>query len=82
MRTSLDLPLQRRLEERVAAHVASLRDRRVQQAGLVVLDTASGEVRAMVGSKGFWQGAGQLNIAVRRRHPGSALKPFVYALAL
>ncbi|MFH2005051.1 MAG: transglycosylase domain-containing protein [bacterium] len=82
VRTSLDLPLQRRLEERVAAHVASLRDRRVQQAGLVVLDTASGEVRAMVGSKGFWQGAGQLNIAVRRRHPGSALKPFVYALAL
>ena len=49
---------------------------------MVVLDTGSGEVLAMVGSPGFAREDGQLNITVRRRHPGSALKPFVYALAL
>ncbi len=90
VRTSLDLPLQRLLQRRLAAHVESLRHRNLNQAGMVVLDTASGEVLAMVGSTGFYGGRGrepatedgQINIATRRRHPGSALKPFVYALAL
>jgi hypothetical protein len=82
VRTTLDLSLQQRLERRVAAHVASLRHRRVRQAGLVVLNTATGEIRAMVGSAGAHTPGGQVNITVRRRHPGSALKPFVYALAL
>jgi penicillin-binding protein 1C len=39
-------------------------------------------VLAMVGSAA-WAGAdGQVNITTRRRHPGSALKPFVYASAI
>ena len=82
VRTSLDLELQQRLQRRVAAHVASLRHRRVRQAGMVVLDTATGEIRAMVGSAGAQLPGGQLNITVRRRHPGSTLKPFIYALAM
>jgi penicillin-binding protein 1C len=47
-----------------------------------VLDTGSGEVRAMVGSAGYSGPGGQINITTWRRHPGSALKPFVYALAI
>ena len=84
VRTTLDLSLQQQLQRRLAAHVSSpaMARRRVSQAGMVVLDTASGEVLAMVGSAGFTQRDGQINIATRRRHPGSALKPFVYALAL
>ena len=84
VQTSLDLPLQQLLQRRLAEHVAELRRRRLGQAGMVVLDTASGEVLAMVGSAGFFGRGrhGQVNIATRRRHPGSALKPFVYALAL
>jgi penicillin-binding protein 1C len=82
VRTSLDLPLQQHLERRLADHVAGLRADRLGQAGLVVLDTRSGEVRAMVGSAGFFAAEGQINAVTRRRHPGSALKPFVYALAL
>lgn len=82
VRTTLDLGLQQRLERRVAAHLASLRHRRVRQAGMVVLDTATGDVRAMVGSAGAHTPSGQVNITVTRRHPGSTLKPFVYALAL
>lgn len=80
--TTLDYSLQRSLERRVASHVERMRGSGMGQAGVVVIDTRSGEVLAMVGSPGFEEEDGQLNITVRRRHPGSALKPFVYALAM
>ncbi|HUS65679.1 MAG TPA: transglycosylase domain-containing protein [Kofleriaceae bacterium] len=80
--TSIDLGLQRRLEEIVRAHVASLAHRNLDQAGMVVLDTRSAEVLAMVGSADPDGAGGQINITTWRRHPGSALKPFVYAAAL
>ena len=78
--TTLDLPLQRVVERRVADRVAELRHRGLEQAGVVVLDTATTEVRAMVGSTSWT--ASQLNLTTRRRHPGSALKPFIYATAV
>lgn len=80
--TTLDLPLQQQLQRRVTEHVDSLRERGLSQAGMVVLDSATGEVLAMVGSAGYRGPRGQINSVIRRRHPGSALKPFVYALAL
>ena len=80
--TTLDGRLQRRLEEIVAEHVAALASRNLDQAGVVVLDTRSGEVLAMVGSADHGGEDGQINITTWRRHPGSALKPFVYALAI
>jgi penicillin-binding protein 1C len=78
--TTLDLPLQRVIERRVAERVAELTHRGLGQAGVVVLDTQTTEVRAMVGSTSWT--ASQLNATTRRRHPGSALKPFVYAAAI
>ena len=78
--TTLDLQLQRVVERRVAERVAELRPRGLEQAGVVMLDTATTEVRAMVGSASWTQS--QLNVTTRRRHPGSALKPFVYATAI
>lgn len=80
--TTLDAVLQRRLEAAVRDHVAERSGDNLDQAGMVVLDTASGEVLAMVGSAGWDTEGGEINIATRRRHPGSALKPFIYALAL
>ena len=82
VRTTLDLRLQERLERAVAAHVRSLAGEGVAQAGMVVLDSRSGEVLAMIGSPDYAAESGQINISTRRRNPGSALKPFVYALAL
>jgi penicillin-binding protein 1C len=83
LRTTLDARLQALLEQRVAEHVASLADKGVSQAGVVVLDTQAGEVLAMVGSAGYHTTAdGQLNITTWRRYPGSALKPFVYGAAI
>jgi len=78
--TTLDLTLQRVVERRVAERVAELRGRGLAQAGVVVLDTGTTEVRAMVGSTSWTQS--QLNVTTRRRHPGSALKPFIYATAI
>jgi penicillin-binding protein 1C len=78
--TTLDLDLQRKLEALVRAHVQQLTAAGVREAGAVVLDSASGEVRALVGSRDYRDA--QLDIVTRRRQLGSLLKPFVYALAL
>ena len=82
VRTTLDLALQRRLGAAVRAHVAELRTTAALDAGVVVLDPVTGDVRAMVGSADYDERAGQTNIVTTRRHPGSALKPFIYALAM
>jgi penicillin-binding protein 1C len=47
-----------------------------------MLDPSTGAVLAMVGSPEYGGPAGQLNITTTPRHPGSALKPFLYALAI
>jgi penicillin-binding protein 1C len=79
--TTLDLPLQRRLEIAVRDHLTE-RGEIAWQAGVVVVDPATGAVRAMVGSAGYDGPGGQVNITTTARHPGSALKPFVYAAAI
>jgi penicillin-binding protein 1C len=50
---------------------------------IIVADNASGEVLAHVGGTGYFdsQRAGQLDLALAQRSPGSALKPFIYGLA-
>jgi len=81
-RTSLDLPLQTALEAEVRHTVTSLSDRGVREAALVVLDNGTGELLAWVGSPDFWaDSAGQVDMVVSPRQPGSALKPFLYGLA-
>jgi len=51
---------------------------------IVVMDTESRHVLAMVGSHDFFDRSalGQINGTLAPRSPGSALKPFVYALAM
>ena len=81
-RTSLDVELQALLEDEVRHTVDQLRDRGARHAALVVLDNRSGEILAWVGSPDFWSDtAGQVDMVVSPRQPGSALKPFLYALA-
>src|SRR5204862_265844 len=81
-RTSLDLPLQTALEAEIRHTVNSLSDRGVREAALVVLDNRTGELLAWVGSPDFWaDSAGQVDMVVSPRQPGSALKPFLYGLA-
>jgi penicillin-binding protein 1C len=83
VRTSLDADLQARVEDEVRHTVSTLKDEGVAQAAAVVLDNATGQVLAWVGSPDFWaERNGQTDMVVSQRQPGSALKPFLYALAI
>lgn len=84
LRTTLDAPLQREVEDIVRREVEKLRDKRVSSAAVVVVDVPTGDILAMVGSVDYFSADidGAVNVAVSPRQPGSALKPFTYALAL
>jgi penicillin-binding protein 1C len=82
IRSTLDIDLQRTLEDRVSAYFSSLPDR--TSAALLVVDNATMEARAYVGSVDFGDAArlGQVDMVRAWRSPGSTLKPFLYGLAL
>lgn len=81
-RTSLDLGLQQEIEAEVRHTVEQLHPQGARHAAAVVLDNRTGGILAWVGSPDFWaDSAGQVDMVVSPRQPGSALKPFVYGLA-
>ncbi|OGC90624.1 MAG: penicillin-binding protein 1C [candidate division Zixibacteria bacterium RBG_16_53_22] len=82
--SSLSLRIQAACEGIIANHRPELAARGIANAAVVVLQNSSAEVLAMVGSADFFDGArqGQVNGTTSPRSPGSALKPFVYAMAL
>jgi len=84
LRTTLDLRLQRLLEERVRNHLRRERERGLRNAVVMLVDTRDMGVRALVGSADYHDAGidGQVNGAAAKRSPGSTLKPFIYALAL
>ncbi|WP_210497021.1 penicillin-binding protein 1C [Microvirga antarctica] len=80
-RLAIDGRLQASLE-----HLARDRAERLGPAlslAILVIDNATGEVRAQVGSPDYMsrQRAGAIDMTRAIRSPGSALKPFIYALA-
>jgi penicillin-binding protein 1B len=91
--TTLDPQLQRAASEAVALGITNLDqllarryakyDKQGQparaQVAVVVLDPATGEIRALVGGRNY--GESQLNHALAKRQPGSVFKPLVYAAA-
>ena len=81
--TTLDPDLQTMAEEIVGAQVASLADRHVTTGALVALRPGTGEILAMVGSADYNDevNAGQVNMAIRARQPGSSIKPLTYCAA-
>ena len=83
LKSTLDLEIQASVELGVESHVEQLRALGIENAAVVVLDNNTREVLALVGSAAYLDSAhqGQVNGAVARRSPGSALKPFLYALA-
>jgi penicillin-binding protein 1C len=82
--TSLDERIQAQAERILKDAVEALRAQGVTNGSVVVIENKTGKVRAMVGSADFLSvpDQGQNNGALSRRSPGSALKPFTYALAL
>ena len=79
--TTLDLPLQIALERLAAERIADLPER--ASIAMLIADAPSREIRALVsggGGRGEDRG-GFLDLTQAVRSPGSALKPFIYALA-
>jgi penicillin-binding protein 1C len=81
IRTTLDARLQRVAIDALRTHLAELAGRNVEDGAIVVLDNASGDVLAWVGSSGDLSGAAEVDGVLARRQPGSTLKPFVYEMA-
>jgi len=80
--STIDIDLQRVLEQRVAGYFAQLPER--TSAALLVVDNATLEARAYVGSVAFGDRArlGHVDMVRAWRSPGSTLKPFLYGIAL
>lgn len=81
--TSVDLKLQRKAEEILRAEMEREGPSyNADNAALVLIESETGLIRAMVGGKG-WADKNQFNRAWQaNRQPGSAFKMFVYATAL
>ena len=82
IRTTLRAPLQRYAVQTLQQHLRELRGRHVEDGALVVLDNASGEVLAWVGSSGELSRAEDVDGVAALRQAGSTLKPFLYAQAI
>lgn len=80
--TTLRAPLQRFAVQTLQQHLRELQGRHVEDAALVVLDNASGDVLAWVGSSGSLSDAAEVDGVTALRQPGSTLKPFLYAQAI
>ena len=82
--TTLDWQLQEKAEEVVAKHAPGMeKNFNASNEGVVAVEPKSGQILAMVGSRGYFDETidGKVNIAVAHRQPGSSFKPFVYATA-
>lgn len=81
--TSLDSDKQRAAEESIANNAKKLDRYNASNAALVSVDTQSGEILAMVGSKDYFdiEHDGNVNVTDSLRQPGSSFKPIVYATA-
>ncbi|MEW5924419.1 MAG: penicillin-binding protein 1C, partial [Candidatus Zixiibacteriota bacterium] len=84
IKTPIDAATQIMCERLAWGHYQSLTEKNIHNLSVVVLDNKSGELLALVGSPDFEDTRynGQINGATSARSPGSALKPFVYALGL
>jgi penicillin-binding protein 1C len=63
-------------------HLRELRGRHVEDGAVIVLDNATGEVLAWVGSSGELSRAAEVDGVTAPRQAGSTLKPFLYAQAI
>lgn len=81
--TTLDWTLQEKMQEIVTEEISKVESQRITNGASVAIDSQTGEILAMVGSKNFNDPNydGQVNVTVSLRQPGSAMKPFTYVTA-
>jgi penicillin-binding protein 1C len=81
--TTLDAPLQAEVQGIIRSERADLQRHGAYNVAVVVLENATGEWLAWEGSGNYGdqEHGGTIDGAITPRQPGSALKPFTYALA-
>jgi len=82
IRSTIDAGLQRVAVASLDRHLRELAGRHVEDGAVVVIDNASGDVLAYVGSSGALSSATEVDHAAALRQAGSTLKPFLYEQAL
>lgn len=83
--TTLDSNLQSIAEEVVSKYAPINKEKyKATNAALVAINPRNGDLLALVGSKDYFniEDEGNFNVAIAKRQPGSAFKPFAYAVAL
>ncbi len=81
--TTLDLDLQEKAQEIVKEEIDKVVKLKISNGSAVVINPQTGEILAMVGSRGFDDPDidGQVNVATALNQPGSAIKPITYVTA-
>src|SRR4029077_3830323 len=81
---TLDLEIQRLTAKALEDNLANLAWAQAGDTAGVVVEPSTGEVLAYVGSQNYFdtEARGAIDYLQVKRSPGSALKPFIYALAL
>jgi len=82
--TTLDWDLQEKAEEIVKRNALENKEKfNAENAALSAIDTKTGDILVMVGSRDYFDKDidGNFNVTIANRQPGSAFKPFVYATA-
>ncbi len=82
VQTTLDAHLQKFARDALHTRLMELTGRNVEDGAVMVIDNASGEILAWVGSSGDLSQAAQVDHVVAPRQAGSTLKPFLYARAI
>ncbi len=82
IRSTIRMDIQALCERLTLSYANVLKDKDINNLSIVVIDNHSSELLAMVGSPDFYdkKHQGQINGSFAPRSPGSALKPFAYAL--
>jgi penicillin-binding protein 1C len=82
--TTLDYNLEKKAEEFALLHAKeNEKSWNGKNSAVVVIDSKTGQILAMVGSRDYFDKTidGNFNVATAERQPGSSFKPIVYALA-
>ncbi|MET3136509.1 penicillin-binding protein 1C [Undibacterium sp. GrIS 1.2] len=82
LRSTLDAGTQQFAKDALTRQLSALVDRNIEDGAVLVLDNASGDVLAWVGSSGNLSDARHVDGVLALRQAGSTLKPFLYELAL
>ncbi|MQQ99548.1 penicillin-binding protein 1C [Glaciimonas sp. GS1] len=82
VRSTVDAGVQRFANDALRRQLAALTERNIEDGAVIVLDNASGDVLAWVGSSGSFSSAADVDGVMALRQAGSTLKPFLYELAI